>query len=162
MSPKILQIVNSCGICLNYRYYSGGKYVCTGVHEIVEDKSLIAPFCPLVDFPSRIIANMERTIQTLREPNKYGMVLAILSHVATKLKVNMDAYGMSIPIKDNDSIYLKHDAITEITTFPYALYFIFGEKNFKLIPDGDKPHLYEMVLRDELPDKELWVELYLK
>lgn len=151
MTQKILMLLNSCGECPSYKYRSGGRYECSGIGEIVQDKNSIAPFCPLPDFPSRTLANMDVTIRTLREPNKYGLVLAILSHIATKLNLLLNSDGMvAIELKNGESIQLRHDGITEISTYPYAVHFVFGDRSFKLEPDGKTPpnYLREVLSRD--------------
>lgn len=156
MTQKILTLVSSCEQCPRYKYGTGGGYECREVGEIVRDKGELAPFCPLPDYPSAVIAKMDTTIRTLREPNKYGLVVAILSHLATKLKVNLDTHGMNIPTKDGD-IYLFHEAITDISLQDSSVYFISGDRKFRLLPDGDRPKLYEAIKAEGI-EKELWRE----
>lgn len=132
------------------------------MNQVVTDKNSIALFCPLPDYPAGTIANMDMTIRTLREPNKYGLALTILSHVATKLNVNMDTNGtIKIPLKDESYVMLYHDAIIEIPTHPYAIVFVFQEQTYKLTTDGDRPKLYKSTTV-AFQDNPLWQEIYIK
>lgn len=146
--PKVLGNVTSCGRCPNYLYYSGGVYRCSLVDEAVLDKSIIAPFCPLPDYPSRTIAEMQTTILGLREPLKYGFGLALMTHIATKLKLNLSVSGsgIAIPFKDMNGdrqVYLMIDYIREVTVRPFEVAFQSGDGIFKLSPDTNPPLLYE-------------------
>lgn len=159
--PKILKIVDSCGGCPQYCYYSGGQYECKLVGEIVPDKTVIASFCPLTEFPSRMLADMDATIRRLREPNKYGLVLALLSHIATKLKTNVSAHGViTITLKDGTSVYLRHDAITETLPQEGTVIFWGNDRKYKLHPDAVPPQLYGQFVRDDIPG-EHWEHLYI-
>ncbi len=160
--PKILKIVDSCGGCPNYSYYSGGQSECKLVGEIVPDKTAIAAFCPLTEFPSRMLADMNATIRLLREPNKYGIVLAVLSHISTKLKKDVDRNGgIAIELKNNQApVYLRHDGITSLVPFQGAVFFADGEYKYKLYPDALPPQLHVQVVREGITD-ELWEQLYI-
>lgn len=156
MVQKIVLLVSSCGECPNRGYYSGGQLQCNLVNEIIPDKNVVAPFCPLSDFPSSTIANMAATIRTLREPNKYGLNLAILSYVATKLGTLLGANSVvTIPLKNGESVYLRYDSITKIDTQPYEIHFMCDEKRLRLSL-GDKPSLSEEVIREGF-DEPLWL-----
>lgn len=161
--PKILQIINSCGGCPHSGYGSGGRDDCHLVNEVIPDKAAIAPFCPLTEFPSSMIANMGETIRLLREPNKYGIVLAILSHIATKLKKGVGRNGgITIELKGNRkaTVYLRHDGITSVVPFQGAVFFVDGEFKYKLYPDTLPPQLHVQVIREGITD-ELWQQLYI-
>ncbi|MDB5264555.1 MAG: hypothetical protein JWN64_126 [Parcubacteria group bacterium] len=131
--------------------------------EVVLDKTIVAPFCPLTDYPSHVIAGMQKTILDLREPNKPVFVLTLLSHVATKLNLNLEANGRGIviPFKDRDEdrrVYMAFDYITEITLSPFMVAFIYGDKRFKLFPDYEPPVLEEAAGKIEgMEDKDLWL-----
>lgn len=161
-APKIVDLVSSCGKCPNYQYYSGGVHKCKPADEIVLDKDEIAPFCPLPNYPSHQIASMQRTILDLREPNKAVFVLALLSHIATKLKLNLEPHGggIVIPFKDGDKdreVYLSFEYITEVAVSPFSVIFQSGGKKFKLSPDFKPPTLDEEAPKvPGLEDKELW------
>jgi hypothetical protein len=144
-TPKILGQVASCGICPNYVYYSGGVHRCRLVDETVRDKEIVAPFCPLPDYPSRMISGMQATILGLREPNKYDFGIALLTHVATKLKLDLHAHGSGITIllMDERKVYLGLDYITEVRLRPFEITFANEEGKFKLSPDADPPVLSE-------------------
>lgn len=160
--PKILKIIDSCGGCPQYGYYSGGQSECKLVGEIVTDKTVIAAFCPLTEFPSRMLANMDETIRLLREPNKYGIVVAVLSHISTKLKKDSDKNGgITIELKNGQApVYLRHDGITNVVPFQGAVFFVDGEYKYKLYPDTLPPQLHVQVAHEGITD-ELWEQLYI-
>lgn len=160
---KILKIVDSCGGCPNYGYDSGGRHKCKLVDEIVPDKTEVASFCPLTEFPSRMLANMNETIRLLREPNKYGIVLAVLSHISTKLKKDADRNGgITIELKNNQApVYLRHDGITSVVPFQGAVFFVDGEHKYKLYPDTLPPQLLVQVAPEGFRTDELWEQLYI-
>lgn len=159
---KILKLIDSCGGCPQYGYYSGGQSECRLVNEIVPDKTVIAPFCPLTEFPSHMLASMDSTIRLLREPNKYGIVLAVLSHISTKLKKDADRNGgITIELKNNRApVYLRHDGITSVVPFQGAVFFVDGGYKYKLYPDTLPPQLHVQVAREGITD-ELWEHLYI-
>lgn len=128
--------------------------------EIVADKTIIAPFCPLAEFPSRVLANMDETIRLLREPNKYGLVLALLSHIATKLKTEVSTHGViTIVLKEGTSVYLRNDAIAEVLPQEAGMVIFWdNEQKYKLHPDASPPQLYRKIVRDGITD-ELWEHL---
>ena len=157
MSNKILDRITSCGECPHYVYYSGGVHNCRLVDEVVRDKSRVAPFCPLADYPSRVIADMETTITGLREPLTYGFGLALLTYVAAKLKVNVHTRGSSlvVPLKDGRKVGLGLDYITAIRVYPFEISFNHGEHSYKLLPDVGQ--LRESVPPKEGQEEELWL-----
>ena len=151
--PKMLGQVSSCGACPNYIYYSGGVYHCKLVEEAVLDKSIVAPFCPLPDYPSRIIAGMQTTILGLREPLKYGFSMALMTHIAARLKLDLHASGsgLTIPFKDMEKareVYLGLDYIRDIQVRPFEVTFMSGDSLFKLSSDTDPPLLREAADKD--------------
>lgn len=143
--PKIVTQVSFCGECPHYRYYSGGAHECEKVQQIVREKSKVAPFCPLPDFPSRVIAEMQTTIEMLREPYKFGFDLALLTHVATKLKLSIEANGRGIliPYGQGNHAYLGSEYITKIQVVPCEIFFSEKLTKYRLIPDGPEPSLYK-------------------
>jgi hypothetical protein len=157
MTHKITKIVQTCAECPYYSYYSGGASKCNMVDEVVIYRKEVAPFCPLPDYPSRTIAEMQTTIASLREPNKFGGALALLSHVATKLKLPLSANGsgITIPFKDmkkDREIYLGIDYIREVSMRPFEITFWWNDGTFKLSPDADPPLLREKAD----PNQDLW------
>lgn len=142
---KVQKLVSSCGECPHYNYYSGRAYRCAMVDQTVFDKEKVAPFCPLADYPSGIIADMEVTILALRKPLEYGFGLALLTHVAGKLKVNLHANGrgLTVPLKDR-KVYLGLDYVKHVSPYPnFEITFMSGEGKFKLFPDLSPPQLHE-------------------
>src|SRR3569832_622543 len=144
--PKVLGQVTCCGVCLFFVFFCGGVHRCRLVDVAVLDKSIVAPFCPLPDYPSRIIAQMQTTILGLREPLKHGFGLALITQVATRLKLNLHANGtgITIPFKDmgkDRKVYLGLDYIREIDVRPFEITFVGGESIFKLSPDSNPPLL---------------------
>lgn len=157
--PKILMLISSCGGCPNYGYYSGGQYRCNLVDENVEDKTTIAAFCPLSDFPSRTLANMDMTIRLLREPNKYGLGVTLISHLATKFKTPMSRDGaIHIALKDGTSVYVRYDSITEVLAHQGSVVIVNENGRFKLVPDAVPPQLFQEIKREGITD-ELWKKL---
>ena len=155
-TPKVVQLVTSCGGCPNKGYYSGAASQCKLTDEIIQDMASIAPFCPLADFPSKKLADQEMTIRLLREPHKYTLASAILSHVATKLKVEVSASGhVELKLKKGESVYLMLSHILEITSQPWVIVFMCGSKKYKLYPDGAKPEL-SVAVKLEGREEEGW------
>lgn len=145
--PKVIGLTTSCGACPNYQYYSGGRHQCALVGEIVRDKSAVAPFCPLPDFPSHALAQMEQTIRSLRDPYANAFGLTLMTHVAAKLKLNLNPDGMSltIPFKDgakSRQVEFCFAEVRELKVFPFELVFERGEEVFRLLPDENSPALY--------------------
>lgn len=157
-APKVLGLVSHCGECPNCVYYSGGMHQCRIVEEIVRDKTIIAPFCPLADYPSSTIASMQTTVEVLREPIIYGFGVALLSHIATKLKRNLhaNALGLTVVYKHlskEHELYLSLDTIRGIEMRPFEISFVNDDKLYKLAPDATVPLLRERV--DD--EKDLWL-----
>jgi len=153
MTVKVLGLVRSCKVCPNHGYYSGGKSECRLVNEIVEDPGIVAPFCPLADFPSAKLSAMDATIRGLREPNQYGLSYMILSYLATQLRALMDSRGgITIALTDGTSVYLSADAVVGDGAMcrPPVIHFRAGvDDEYKLCPDGDRPMLYKKVKTEE-------------
>ncbi|MEK7068600.1 MAG: hypothetical protein AAB964_02185 [Patescibacteria group bacterium] len=148
MAPKIVKIVNSCSECPNYGYLSGGRHECRLVGHMVLDNAVVAPFCPLADYPSQMIANMQTTILGLRKPLEYGFGLALLTHVAAKLKLNLrtNRSGIMIPFNKDCEVYLGLDYIRGIEVNPFEITFVGSRGSlFKLSPDADPPLLRERI-----------------
>jgi hypothetical protein len=152
---KILGLVRSCGLCPNYEYYSGGVHRCKLVEEVVIDNTVVASFCPLSNYPSDIMAQMEMTISTLREPHKHGFGVVLLGHIATKLKLNLDTNQLGLIILLNDAgkgreVYLSLDHICEILVHPFEITFTSGLSVFKLSPDTRPVVLREATDEDHI------------
>ena len=132
------------------------------VGQVIPDKSVIAAFCPLADFPSKLLASQDATIRTLREPNKYAMVHALMSHLATKLNVLLDErLGVTLTLKDGETVRLHPECVTFTEVMPGAvIHFVCEGVKYKLFPDPRPPSLSMMIVRD---GKELgWTECELK
>lgn len=137
-TPKVVQLVTSCGGCPNKGYYSGGASQCKLTEEIIQDMSSIAPFCPLADFPSKKLADMEATIGLLRDPNKRSLSMAILAYVAARLKTTVSASGaVEIKLKKGESVYLIFSHLLEITSQPWSIIFMYGDKKYRLYPERE-------------------------
>ncbi len=162
--PKVLGLVHSCGECPHYQYYSAGVFRCKVADQNVLDKETIAPFCPLANFPSAIIAGMEITIVGLRArdtQNTCGFGLALMTHVATKLRLNLDPGGMSITLVLNGGreVSLCFHHITGVEHLPLKILFVDGKGGeFELLPDLRQPILREEIVKDE---KRSWREFNL-
>lgn len=137
-TPKIVQLVTSCGGCPNKGYYSGGASQCKLTDEIIQDMSSVAPFCPLADYPSKKLADMEATINLLREPNKRSLSMAILSYVAAKLKTTVSASGsVELKLKKGESVYLMFSHLLSFESQPWSIVFMCGDKKYRLYPEGE-------------------------
>ncbi len=135
--PKILALISSCGACPNYRYDSGGAYNCDLVGQTVRDKNRIAPFCPLADFPSRIIADLEVTADSLRRPNDHTFHWALMSFIADKLKAVLRSDGRYItllPKKEGaQPILLLIDHITGVDMDKYHVTFLYESTRYAIV-----------------------------
>ena len=150
MSLKIIGLVSKCEDCPNYRYYSGGKYICSLTGQIVPDKDIIPLFCPLKNFPSDIISNLETTVRTLREPDKYNLAQKLMSHIATRLKTVVSESGVvTINLKDGSVVYLNPHYITKFEIIYCVVYFVYENIQFKLISESDPPILEKMIKKDD-------------
>lgn len=158
--PKVLGLVTCCEECRHYTYDSGGVYQCDLVGEPVTDYSAIAPFCPLSDYPSRLLAQMQRTIWALREPQSGVFGTLLMTHVATRLKLNLHANGSGVTILLKDrgqdrEVHLQLDYIQEVRVQPLEITFmsLSGDGTFKLLPDTNPP-----LLRESDKEGKLWRE----
>ncbi|MDB5188190.1 MAG: hypothetical protein JWO50_710 [Candidatus Kaiserbacteria bacterium] len=159
-TPKIVGLVSACKDCTNYTYYSGGVYVCRIVDQAVIEKDEVAPFCPLTDFPSRTIANMGMTILGLRKTNDYSMGFALLSYVATRFKVSVEANGTGVvlAVDDGRKICLSLHYVEKVNLDPAEIRFKSGDDVFRACLDGKKPTLLKRVVSND-ESEELWTHI---
>lgn len=170
-APRIVAQVSSCKECPHYAYYSGGMYECRKADAPVRDSSIIAPFCPLPEYPARIIAGLDATVRALRGEKDQGFWLVLLSHVATKLNLSLSANGESVNIpfeNGKKTAYLMPQGIVRMEPCPLEIEFVNtgGGEKFRLIPDSKPPKLYIEVPKKDLPrgvaeatgDKTFWEE----
>jgi hypothetical protein len=159
--PKIVKLVSVCKDCPHYNYYSGWVFTCSKADQIVIHKELVAPFCPLPDYPSKVIADMEMTIIALREPNQYSMDFALLSYVASKFKANIGAHGRGsvLALDEGKEVYLSLDHIEKISLNPSEIRFHCGNGVFRACLGGKDPALYKLSTLDEETKKELWYQI---
>ena len=150
MVQRITGMTRSCRECANRAHYSGGAHVCRLVDEIIHPQyeHEVAPFCPLPEYPSRAIAGMQATIRAMQSAQERDLGLALLAHIAAKLKLALDpgARGIAIPFKDKKEdceAYLGLEYVTEIAPWHYAITFRSGDRIFRLHPDSDPPLLEE-------------------
>ncbi len=155
MTVKVLPLVTSCKGCPNRH-----SNECALVNERIADMHTVAPFCPLPDYPSHLIAQMETTISALSDPNKYGFSRMILAFIATKLTLNLSADGRSlvIPTTDDRQIRFDPEYVTKCETVPgLDIEFRFADGTFRLTPDTNPPTLSEAVMATiEGEQKQLW------
>lgn len=142
---KILDLVASCGKCPNYGYYSGGVHECRMTNQIVHRPGEIAPFCPLPDFPSAVIAGLDMTIKRLMEPYSLTLPCALLSHVSAKLGLAFDSRGSTvmIPLEGGEQIPVTFDSIVEVKMgFGAEIHFLGNNREkYVLYPDATPPAL---------------------
>lgn len=158
-APKIAKMVSSCRTCPNRQ---GNE--CALVDCDIVNQDIVAPFCPLPDYPSRIIAGQEATISALNNPHKWGAMYAVLTHVAAKLKINFNGDRMTnitIPYPDRGEIHevcFRLDHIIRIDVPSFVIYFLDSGDTFKLYVDGSQPALSRQVS----VDPERWEQFDLK
>lgn len=141
--PKIIGMTKSCGSCPNRQATH-----CLLVGGEILDKDIIAPFCPLSDYPARRIADQQAMILSLRDPHKWGVNLALMTHVAAKLGQNVNANRMTtvtIPYKrgtEEFELLLDFEYITAIDVLGgFGIVFRYREDTFKLNADSTPPTL---------------------
>ena len=147
-TSKVLDLISSCGECPNHVYYSGGRYNCRLTDETVLDSAIVAPFCPLADYPSRTIADMQRTIRVLREDGSQWFDSVLLSYIAGKFGLNILANGRGIIIllKDDSKVEFGLDFVKEIKRYPFEIVFLDADDaKYVLRPDETPPNLYQVV-----------------
>ena len=49
---KIVGVVTSCKVCPNRSYYSGGRYECSKVNQVLAPEIALPSWCPLAEHPS--------------------------------------------------------------------------------------------------------------
>jgi hypothetical protein len=152
-APKILKLVNCCRECPNRH---GSE--CSLVNERIANIDVVAPFCPLSDYPSQIIAGLALTVAGAREPHKWGLDYAVINHVAAKLGLPFNAGRTSITIPYNRNGEVGEARLMSdytINVDGYSITFVDGDKKFKLSPDSSPP-----TLSIELKDRPgLWESL---
>lgn len=161
-TPKIVKQVSNCGECPNYGYYSGGAHRCSLVDETVLDKTRVAPFCPLPDFPSKVIAAMEHTIVGLRGGFNHVFSLYLLTYIATKLGIKLEASGravLRIPLLEDRELWLDLDQATVVNVRNLEIRFTHEGTTFVLYPDTNPPELCEGVQAKNGGDEFYWDRL---
>lgn len=148
--PRILQLVQSCGECPNRGYYSEGQYECKLVVQIIVNKEVVAPFCPLPDYPAKTIADLARTVQMERDAHPYSFSYMTVAHVARKFNTLMTGRGTTFTLKDGSTINLEFDHITAIEPQGTEILFLAGGKSYRITPDIKEPALYVEV---KVPNK---------
>ena len=135
-SPKIVGMTKSCGACPNRH---GDE-------------------CPLPDFPAEIIANQQAMIMSMQDPYKWGISLAVITHIAAKFGQNVNASRMTtvnIPYQcgaEEGNLCLDFEYITEILMPGFGIVFRYAEDTFKLYVDSAPPSLS----RQSRQHPELW------
>lgn len=150
-TPKVLTLVRSCGSCPHHVYYSGGAFECALTGEIVQRKDTIAPFCPLADYPSRAIAEMETTIRAQQDSYQYGLAVTLISHVASKLGRRLHARGdsLDIPLEDGTAVSLHAACIESVAPWESVVTFKHRDDTYQLHPDSTPPRLYRALPKEE-------------
>ncbi len=141
--PKILGTTNSCGGCPKR---DGDR--CSLVDTRILDKDIVAPFCPLPDYPSGVIADQQAMIMHMRDPHKWGVSLAVITHIAAKLGRNVNANRVTtvtIPYrrgKEEFELLLDFEYITAVDVLGgFGIVFQYREDTFKLRADSTPPAL---------------------
>lgn len=143
-APKIVGMTKSCGDCPNRQATR-----CLLVDGEILDRDIVAPFCPLPDYPARRIADQQATIMHMRDPHKWGVNLAVITHIAAKLGRNVNANRVTtvtIPYRrgkdEFELLLLDFEYITGVDVFGgFGIMFRYGEDIFKLNADSTPPAL---------------------
>ncbi len=157
---KILALITSCQGCTHHRYGSGGGHDCDLVGEQIIDASRIASFCPLTDFPSNQIARLERTVQSLRQPDDFGLYWALMSFIVKKSGCTLSADGRYITFtrKDEEPIYLVIDSIVEIDLRQGHIVFLYEKDKYAFVTSTPPQLLKEVSLWGDESEKG-WQEV---
>ena len=59
---KIIGIVTGCKGCPNRRYYSGGRYECSLVEQVLAPEVLLPSWCPLAEHPATEISQAQTAV----------------------------------------------------------------------------------------------------
>jgi len=158
--PRILELILSCGGCPHYQYATSGRYDCRLVNQGVNDKTIVAPFCPLPIYPADVIASMETTIDRLFEPYKFTLPLSVIEHVARKIKVAIvpNGRGLVLKLADETEVYLDFEYIIKLEIKQGAeIHFKAGDDTYRLFPDAVPPHLDKMYKCEGDEAEERWI-----
>lgn len=163
VSPRILKLIRACDECPHKRYDSGGQNDCdlTG-QRVPSSLTGIAGFCPLPNYPGKIIADQEHSLKMLREAYSFNFMTTLMAHVSIKLDVNLDSRsgGILFETADNEWIRLHPECIIMLEWRPLEITFVDSSTGctYKLQPDAHRPRLYKEVT---VADIKGWVELTL-
>jgi hypothetical protein len=82
--------------------------------EKIPNQREIPVWCPLADPPSRLIADMETTIRSLRERDTLPFSIGVLSLIATRLGTNIrsDMRGINLELEEGEVVMLEFDSLT--------------------------------------------------
>ncbi len=155
-APKMLPFVYSCETCPNRHYDSGGRYTCGLVDCIIPvGTTSIASFCPLADFPAKTMADQAWTIEAMRDERKYGFTNMLMSYIASRFKVSLNATsgGMIFHTKEDKDIHLHPACITHHEISPLVLNFMDNSSTYRILPEQTPPKLYKQTT---FGDGEAW------
>lgn len=166
MAPRIQKLVNSCGECPHYSYYSGGVHTCSLVDQFVRDKSVIAPFCPLAVYPSQAISDMMALIDAYKGKAQKDHVIALFACICSKFSFQMtERFSIRLRIKDLESkeeetVHIDISNVTEFLLREGKITFVDMDKTFTLLIGGDRPELRRLVKVDDgLPERYITVQI---
>lgn len=150
--PKVLRLIRSCGEC---SHYSSGQ--CTLADAPVHDCTVVPAFCPLNDYPGKVIADLEATLRFMQDERyQHALVMAVLIHIAAKLHKPMDARTAAIALllEDERVIHLTHDSISAVDPHSWEITFLSKQSIFRLNINELPPTLLEQVHYKDVGD--LW------
>jgi|GEM_PF-3289246 len=102
--PRIVKLVHRCKDCPNYRYNSGGSYICDLTGEILSPgMEFIPAFCPLPLYPSGVIADLEHTNKMLRHGDEQQFEDVFFTYAAKHLGLNIRSKQLAIIIPYGNS-----------------------------------------------------------
>lgn len=152
-TPKVLALVSSCNTCQNREYISVNHFSCRLVGQPIIENDIVAPFCPLTDYPANTIAQMQMTILAVRQALSQRFGTHLLTYIAAKLKRTLNAYGSGLTIAFDDmgvsrEVYLGLENVLEIKVQPFEVQFLYRDTAYIVSPDASPPMLRKALNAD--------------
>jgi hypothetical protein len=160
--PRILGLVDSCGVCPNRQYYSGSQYKCNKADQLIIDDHRVASFCPLPTYPAGEMANMERTIEVLRNGVRQSFAEHLLAFISSDLKLNIqsESSNIIIPVDEKDGGKVVFDLRNMKTGRNHLIpefEFFYGDDSYRLtLSVGTRPPQLQKLERVEGTAEPLW------
>lgn len=160
MTLKVQKTVRSCAECPHRQYASSTMYQCVAVDEIIYDKDIIPVFCPLPDYPSRQLAELEQSVRAYQAHHERSFTKVLMLYVASRLSraVSAGGTGVKIPIQKGEEVYLDIRHIVSMTVWPLEISFHYRDALYRLSPEVERVQLR----RQSEKERDLWVDVQLR